>query len=169
MRSEIQVKWTLVFALTCLLWAGVLSGALAETYMVPMRDDVKLAADVFLPPGNGPWPTILHRTPYGRTASVLSFEAGTIPMFLDWGYAVVTQDWRGFGDSEGVMMPFLGEGWGEIQDGNDTVEWIANQNWSNGKIGGYGASMPGDAQNLLAGSYPPHLLCHVSYMACSDE
>jgi len=127
--------------------------------MVPMRDGVHLATDVYLPIGKGPWPTILMRTPYGKRNS------GPI----DWqGYAVVIQDMRGYGDSEGERRPFETDGWGELQDGYDTVEWIADQPWSNGKVGTYGASALGIAQHLMAGSYPPHLVCQHIAMAPFD-
>ena len=74
-----------------------------ETYMVPMRDGIRLATDVYLPGGTGPWPTIVARTPYGR------FGLGDL---YDQGYAVVTQDMRGYGDSEGEKRPFETDGWG---------------------------------------------------------
>jgi len=124
--------------------------------MVPMRDGVRLATSVHLPRGQGPWPTVLARTPYGRSAAWPGLSIGDL---TSRGYAVVIQDWRGYGGSEGVKMPYVSDGWGELQDGYDTVEWIANQNWSNGKVGTYGGSSLAMAQNLMAGSYPPHLVC----------
>ncbi len=130
-----------------------------ETHMVSMRDGVLLATDVYLPSGEGPWPTILVRTPYGR---------GGAGLFDDWGYAVVTQDMRGFGDSEGVKRPFESDGWGDLQDGYDIIEWIANQSWSDGKVGTFGGSALGITQNLMAGSYPPHLICQHIQVAASD-
>jgi len=130
-----------------------------QTYMVPMRDGVRLATDVYLPSGQGPWPTILSRTPYGRFR---------IDELTGRGYAVVTQDWRGYYGSEGIKMPFESDGWGDLQDGYDTVEWIASQNWSNGKIGTWGGSALGITQNLMAGSYPPHLVCQHILAGASD-
>ncbi len=135
---------------------GTLSSAQAkETVMVPMRDGVKLATEIYLPSGDGPWPTILVMTPYGRKgAEPLAGETGKR------GYAFVSQDFRGRFDSEGVDYPvFASCGWGEHQDGYDTVEWIAKQRWSNGKVGGWGISAPGIALNMTAPSRPPHLVC----------
>jgi predicted acyl esterase len=129
--------------------------AARETMMVPMRDGVKLATDVYLPAGEGPWPTILVMTPYGRTtAEELAREA------TERGYSFVCQDFRGRFDSQGEDYPlFVHCGWGQCQDGYDTVEWIARQKWCNGKVGGFGISAPGIALNMTAPSRPPHLVC----------
>ncbi len=126
-----------------------------ETVMVPMRDGVKLATDVHLPTGDGPWPAILVMTPYNKNG-VAAFAAETGKR----GYALVAQDFRGRFASEGDDYPvFLHCGWGDHQDGYDTVEWIAAQKWSNGKVGGWGISAPGIALNMTAPSRPPHLTC----------
>lgn len=132
--------------------AQALSG---ETVMVPMRDGVKLATDVHVPAGDGPWPTILVMTPYNKNG-VAAFAGETSKR----GYALVAQDFRGRFASEGDDSPvFLHCGWREHQDGYDTVEWIATQKWSNGKVGGWGISAPGIALNMTAPSRPPHLTC----------
>jgi predicted acyl esterase len=129
--------------------------AAKETVMVPMRDGVKLATDVYFPAGQGPWPTILMMTPYGKTAvKELAREVA------ERGYAFVCQDFRGRSDSQGEDYPlFVHCGWGQCQDGYDTIEWIARQKWSNGKVGGFGISAPGIALNMTAPSRPPHLTC----------
>ncbi len=127
----------------------------SQTVMVPMRDGVKLATYVYLPQGDGPWPAMLTRTPYGKaSAENLAPEASRR------GYAFVVQDLRGRFNSEGQDYPvFTHDGWGERQDGYDTVEWIAGQVWSNGKVGGFGMSAPGIALNMMTPSRPPHLTC----------
>lgn len=126
-----------------------------HTVMVPMRDDVKLATNVYLPEGKGPWPTIIVRTPYGKDG-LDGLAANTNRR----GYALVSQDFRGRFDSSGKDYPvFMHGGWGEHQDGYDTVEWIAAQQWCNGKVGGFGISGPGIALNMMAPSRPPHLVC----------
>jgi len=130
-----------------------------ETYMVPMRDGVDLATDVYLPGGKGPWPTIVARTPYGRFG---------MSDLVDRGYAVVTQDMRGYYGSEGLRTPFETDGWGELRDGYDTLEWVANQSWCNGRIGTWGGSALGITQNMLAGSNPPDLLCQHILAGASD-
>ena len=129
--------------------------AAVETTMVPMRDGVRLATDVYQPDGEGPWPTVLIRTPYNKHGvKGLSGEA------TKRGYVVVAQDFRGRFASEGNDYPvFLHGGWGAHQDGYDTVEWIAEQEWSDGKVGAFGISAPGVALNMMAPSRPPHLTC----------
>lgn len=135
-----------------------------ESVKVPMRDGVKLATDVYVPAGDGPWPTILVMTPYGRKQVESIAAEGNRR-----GYAFVAQDFRGRFDSQGEDSPvFLHNGWGEHQDGYDTIEWIAQQKWSNGKIGGWGVSAPACALNMTAPSRPPHLTCNYSVVAFSS-
>ena len=83
--------------------------------MVEMRDGTGLATDVFLPDGDGPWPTILYRTPYGREE--FHENGRDLPAY---GVVVVTQDMRGRYDSEGADMVFSSDGDGELQDGYDS-------------------------------------------------
>ena len=141
---------------------GVRSAWIAKrTVMLKMADGAKLATDVYLPAVGGPFPTILYRTPYGRTK-------GGPGRWPERGYAVVKQDMRGRFDSEGENLPFVGCGWGEHKDGVETVAWILKQPWSNGKVGTAGGSALGITQNLLAGAAPEGLVCqHVSVAAAS--
>ncbi len=148
-------KAILVICVFLLAGGPVSCAKSVQTVMVAMRDGTKLATDLHLPEGEGPWPAILIRTPYGRkSARGLGGQAG------GRGYALVAQDFRGRGDSQGEDWPvFVHGGWGKNQDGYDTVEWIAAQDWSNGKVGGFGISAPGIALNMTAPSRPPHLVC----------
>lgn len=132
--------------------------ALREDGMVAMRDGVKLATTVYLPEGEGPWPVILTRTPYN--AARYSRRA---PRYTDEGYAFVAQDFRGRFGSEGVYEPYQTE----MEDGYDTVEWIAEQPWCNGKVGISGRSAMGIAANLAAAADPPHLVC--AYVVTAPE
>ena len=116
----------------------------------PMRDGVKLAANVYLPPGKGPWPVILVRTPYLKDGR--NFGAAA-PRWTGAGYAYVVQDVRGKGHSEGFYAAFVND----IEDGYDTVESVAIQPWSNGAVGMTGASAMGITTNLAATAAPPHL------------
>jgi hypothetical protein len=154
--------------LTAILASAIISplclAEFKETVMIPMRDGVKLATDVYVPAGDGPWPTILVMTPYSRK-SVAPFAPETDRR----GYALVSQDFRGRFDSEGVDYPiFAHHGWGEHQDGYDTIEWIAKQKWSSGKVGGFGISAPACALNMTAPSRPPHLTCSYVSVAFSS-
>ena len=117
---------------------------------IAMRDGVKLAANVFLPDGPGPWPVVLTRTPYLKDGRM--FGAGA-DRWTRAGYAYVVQDVRGKGRSEGFYDAFNND----IEDGYDTVEGLAAEPWSNGKIGIMGASAMGITSNLAAIAEPPHL------------
>ncbi len=138
-----------------------------RTEMVPMRDGVKLATDIVLPQGEGKWPVILMRTPYGRNNDdSLALVGGIITKIR---FAIVSQDMRGRGDSQGEDYPvFASCGWHELQDGYDTIEWIAKQPWCNGKIGQFGASALGISANATAPARPPHLTCQFVAVAPSD-
>ena len=83
-------------------------------------------------------------------------------------YVFVIQDNRGRFASEGIDSCFWDDGWGTKQDGYDTIEWIAKQSFSNGKIGMYGASACGIVQLLATGAYTPHLTCMIPEVAAYD-
>ena len=104
----------------------------------PMRDGVNLAANIFRPKGEGPFPVILMRTPYGKMDEKM--EDGK--RYAAAGYALVVQDCRGRGKSDGVWDPFRDD----AQDGYDTQEWIGHQSWCNGRIGTAGGSYVGWTQ-----------------------
>ncbi|MFN8026609.1 MAG: CocE/NonD family hydrolase [Acidimicrobiia bacterium] len=120
---------------------------------VPMRDGTVLLADVFHPVDDGgiieDAPTILERTPYGRT-NIGHFGGG--PEFAKRGYRYIVQACRGTDGSEGQHSFF-----GEAEDGRDTADWIAEQPWFDGRLGSYGASYMGFTQWALASTKPPHL------------
>ena len=121
-----------------------------KNVMVPMRDGMRLETDIYRPPGPGPFPALVSRSPYGRTAG----RAGTgADFWVPLGYAYVTQDCRGRFGSEGDYTPHLSEG----PDGYDTIEWVAEQPWCNGAVGTTGQSYLGADQYQLAPHNPPHL------------
>jgi putative CocE/NonD family hydrolase len=126
-----------------------------------MRDGVRLCTNVFRPPVKGRVPALLVRTPYGKGTAL----AATYQPFLKAGYAVVVQDVRGRGDSEGVFRPLEQE----VQDGYDTLAWIASQSWSNQRIGMLGASYLGIAQWKAALSGSPYLRAISPAVAGCDE
>lgn len=114
-----------------------------------MRDGVHLSANVFLPSEYARVPAILVRTPYGKGAGITSnYQA-----FVDHGYAVVVEDVRGRYESEGSFQPLEQE----PADGDDTLNWIARQPWSDGKIGMMGGSYLGIVQWKVAVLDNPHL------------
>ncbi|CAN5194891.1 hypothetical protein BH09PSE2_BH09PSE2_22250 [soil metagenome] len=116
-----------------------------------MRDGVKLAANVFLPDGPGPWPVVLTRTPYLKDGRMYSADGAK--HFTAAGYAYVVQDVRGKGHSQGFYEAFVPD----VSDGYDTVEELAKAPWSNGRIGITGGSAMGITSNLAAVANPPHL------------
>jgi len=162
MRKRIVI--TTITLVIALIAATISCAEPTLTIMVPMRDGVKLATDVYLPEGEGTWPAILIRTPYGKSG-----VGGFATQANQRGYVFVSQDFRGRFDSEGVDYPvFLHGGWGEHQDGYDTVEWIAAQKWCDGKVGGVGISAPAIDLNMMAPSRPPHLVCQYVVVAFSS-
>lgn len=106
---------------------------------VPMRDGVRLAANVFPPDGPGPFPVLLNRTPYVKDTALRVRRART---YVQAGYAVVQMDVRGRGNSEGVFNPYFQE----IEDGYDSLAWAGTQPWSTGQVGTYGGSYEGWTQ-----------------------
>ena len=139
------------------------AAAKAQTFRVAMRDGVHLATDVFIPPGEGPFPVLLSRTPYGRVKR--GQEAAS---FVREGIVFVIQDMRGRFDSEGENTPFVGCGWSQHQDGVDTIEWLRKQPWCNGKVGTIGGSAGGITQNLLAGAAPDGLTAQYISVAATS-
>ena len=125
---------------------------------VPMRDGVVLRADVWRPQASGPFPVLVYRTPYGKTAAQTDYS--TFRKAVERGYAVVMQDVRGRFKSDGDFTAYLQEG----HDGYDTIEWAARQPWSNGSVGTFGLSYPGAVQWLAAVETPPHLKAMVPAM-----
>lgn len=133
--------------------------------MVPMRDGVRLGTYIWFPDGEGPWPAVLVRTPYGGEGAGVGWEAERL---LENGYCIVGQDLRGRHKSEGSALAFSADGWGEHRDGYDCVEWVARQPWCTGKVGTWGKSGPGITQMLMAGAAPPSLCCQHIGLAAAD-
>ena len=128
--------------------------------MMPMRDGVRLSADILFPKGQPRknLPTVLIRKPY-LTDAMISWPEHTqyLASFLANGYAVVFQSERGRYFSEGTYTVLVGSG----NDGYDTVEWLAKQPWSNGKVGLFGCSSSAEEQWKLVGTHPPGLAAAV--------
>ncbi|MBP2646273.1 MAG: putative hydrolase, CocE/NonD family [Firmicutes bacterium] len=116
-----------------------------QEYMVEMRDGVKLYTRVFCPQGDGPWPVVVTRDPYQNGSSTAMSK-----ILVRYGYAVVQQDCRGTGNSEGVWQPFLNE----RNDGIDNANWVAKQPWSDGNIGMFGHSYGAYVQWIVADQLP---------------
>ena len=110
-----------------------------------MSDGVQLVSDHYYPSGDGPFPTLLMRQPYGRDIASTVVYAHPV-WFARNGYHVAIQDVRGRGDSEGDFYPFRNE----RKDGAETIAWLRSHPQCNGRIGMYGFSYQGLTQLLLS-------------------
>ena len=124
---------------------------------VAMRDDVTLATDLLLPAEEGAHPVALVRTPYDR-------ERYIKPFFPQHGIVLVTQDCRGRYDSDGTHHPFEDD----VEDGDDTLQWIFDQPWCNGRIGMFGGSYVAYTQYAAASNQRPELTALAPYFMTGD-
>jgi putative CocE/NonD family hydrolase len=142
-------------------------GGVSVDFDVPasMRDGTVLRADVYRPSGDGPWPTLLTRTPYGkRTLSEWLWHSVEPVSVARRGFLVVMQDVRGRFASDGDWHPTRFE----RHDGYDTVEWAATLPGSNGRVGMFGGSYCGNDQWLAAWDRPPALAAIAPTMTWCD-
>jgi uncharacterized protein len=121
----------------------------------PMRDGVELAIDLMRPELPGPLPVVLLRTPYDKVLS----RSEVYERLARRGYIIAFADCRGRFNSDGVFRPYFDE----ADDGYDTVEWIAAQDWCDGNIGMTGGSYVGQTQWYAASRRPPHLKAIVPF------
>ncbi len=133
--------------------------------MVPMRDGVRLATDLYFPARGGRrlegrYPAIMERTPYNKSGALKSW----VPFFVSRGYVCIAQDTRGRYASEGIWHMMTDD----VQDGYDTAAWIVRQPWSDGGFGTLGTSYPGGTQHALATSDPPGLKAMVPVDAVAN-
>lgn len=142
--------WTLAACLALLLApTGTFAEVRVETTMVPLRDGVRLATDVYRGEATRRAPVVLMRTPYDKSRA-----KGAAERFAAAGYVAVVQDCRGKFASEGTFIPYNHEG----QDGFDAIEWLARQPWCDGRIGMWGSSYVGATQWQAAAEHPPGLM-----------
>ena len=125
-----------------------------RSVMVPMTDGTRLAIDVYRPDAPGKFPALLERTPYDKTKSS-EIQVNAHTFFAERGYVFLVQDTRGRFASEGKFYPFLDDAWLKNRDGYDTVQWIAQQPWSDGKVGVLGGSYTGQTAYMIAPTQPP--------------
>lgn len=143
------------------------AAAPSATVYIPMRDGKELTADLYYPSGSvisNDFPCILLRLPGGRRAEPWVQLAD----LAQEGYVVAIQDTRSALDPEGKTLPYISDGWGEHQDGYDTINWLANSSFTNGKIGTVGFSAAGVTQLMLAPTAPSPLKCQYIGQAASS-
>jgi hypothetical protein len=128
-----------------------------------LSDGTILVSDHYYPEGEGPWPTLLMRQPYGRDIASTVVYAHPV-WFARHGYHVAIQDVRGRGGSGGEFYPFRNEG----RDGAESIKWLVGHAASNGRIGMYGFSYQGATQLLAAVEEPEGLVCIAPHMTAAD-
>src|SRR3954453_7177438 len=146
---------------TLVVGSAVVFAQTSSVVRVPMRDGVRLSTNVFLPPSAGRHPALLVRTPYGKGTNLIT----GYKVFIERRSAVIVQDVRGRYASEGTFQPPIQED----RDGEDTLNWIARQTWSDGNVGMLGGSYLGIAQWRAALTRNPHLRAISPVNAGSDE
>lgn len=124
---------------------------------IPMRDGVRLMADVYRPDTPGKFPVLFQRTCYDRS----EFGNADGEFYAQRGYVYVTQHVRGRGGSEGEFIPCLNE----AVDGYDSVRWCGTQPWSNGRVGTLGASYNGFCEWMTARTRPQWLKAMIATVA----
>lgn len=118
----------------------------ARDATLQLADGVRLVSRVWHPDGEGPWPVLVMRQPYGRAiASTVTFAHPS--WYAGHGFLVVVQDVRGRGGSEGDFGGFAQE----AADGAATIRWARALAGSNGRVGSYGFSYQGLTQLLNTG------------------
>lgn len=127
-----------------------------EHVFIPMRDGTRLSAYLYFPPGKGPWPVIFEQRYAVITNNASRKEMASLAQH---GFVAARASFRGAQLSEGKWRGYRSLAWGEQQDGYDLCEWFGTQPWSTGKVGTFGGSQGGFAQNFLAVTQPPHLVC----------
>src|SRR5579883_442053 len=134
-------------------------------YDVParMRDGTTLRANIYRPAGEGQWPVLLTRLPYGKDLPLGSAILDPVQAARR-GYVVIVQDTRGRFTSEGDWVPMANE----ARDGIDTIEWASRLPYSNGQVGMYGASYFGFTQWSAAVEQPPALKTMIPLFTWSD-
>lgn len=144
---------------------------------VKLRDGVTIYTDIYMPVTDEKVPTLIAWSPYGKSAGtapryknlfnmlgmgnnwnsgLTKFEAPDPDYWVQHGYAVCNPDMRGIAHSEGDTTMIGSQ---EGQDGYDLIEWIAEQEWSNGKTALTGTSYLAFSQWYIAAEQPPHLTC----------
>src|SRR5262245_1990452 len=160
-RGGVMLMLTITRMAMVLLLAQCLAFAQPKEALVPMRDGVRLALDLYIPSGPSKGlPVVLERTPYNKAIF------GPLAKF--WtarGYVYAIQDVRGRFRSEGRFEPWLREG----PDGFDTIEWLARQPWCSGKVGTIGGSYNAAVQWHAAVERPPHLAAMVVKVSSPDR
>ncbi len=177
------VKWTAIVVGACALLLLVFGSAILEYFVergvapylgdkpaythkagrtldfrVEMDDGIELETEVFLPEGEGPWPTVLVRDAYSFNKYLFCHP------LVRYGYACVHQDVRGRFGSEGKWRPFVNE----AKDGKGTLDWLVDQDWQDGNIAMIGFSYLAVSQWAVADRLPPEVKTIIPMLGHGD-
>ena len=134
-------------------------------HVVTMPDGIRLYTDLYLPDAPGPHPTLIYRVRGNKDLSFITGALMVSPVLAaDRGYAVVVQQVRGRGKSEGEWHPFVHE----RSDGAATLEWVLDRPWSNGRVGTYGSAYAGACALQLAATGNPAVEACVGFVTGAD-
>lgn len=156
-RTGRRFGWVVLWLVPGLLAAQAPADiAVERNVMIPTRDGIALATDIYRPadggaPKPGRFPVLLNRTPYDKSDAPLAAQAAG---FARRGYVVALQDLRGRFRSQGTFTKYDPR---NGADGYDTIEWLARQPWSDGRVGMWGTSYAAHSQADAAKLNPPHL------------
>ncbi len=180
-----QIKKTVGIGLFLTLAAALATGRLAgasdqaslpvygvrvEHVWIPMKDGVRLAANLFMPVGAKPsekFPALLEYLPYRKDDWTAERDYPVHSYFAHRGFVGVRVDIRGTGQSEG-QTPHREYSEQEQQDGLEVIAWLARQPWSNGNVGMFGISWGGFNSIQLAMRHPPALKAIMPFCATEE-
>lgn len=145
-------------------------GVRMEQAWIPMKDGVRLAATLYMPDGAKhaqKFPALLEYLPYRKDDGTASGDYPKHAYFARRGYVSVRVDIRGFGASEGVP-PEREYSEQEQVDGEQIIDWLAHQSWSNGNVGMFGISWGGFTALQMAMRHPPALKAIIAVHATAE-
>ena len=134
---------------------------------VPLSDGISLAADLYLPDEDGPFPALVGAYPYHKDDLIGELFDYPRRYFANHGFAELIVDFRGTGRSEGYCPDNFDTGL-EGRDGAETIEWVAAQDWCDGNVGAWGLSYGGINALNVASRRPPHLKACLSLFGTPD-
>ncbi|HSF95300.1 MAG TPA: CocE/NonD family hydrolase [Thermohalobaculum sp.] len=138
-----------------------------ETVWIALSDGTRLAARIWMPQGQGPFPAVLEFLPYRRRDGTSERDESTYPAFAEAGIAGVRVDSRGNGDSDGLFDDEYSPQ--ELSDACEVIAWIAAQGWSSGSVGMMGISWGGFNALQVAAMRPPALKAVISLSSTADR
>lgn len=140
-----------------------------EHVWIPMPDGTRLAARMWMPaqipPGGAP--AIFEYIPYRKADMVRARDERNHPFLADSGYVSLRVDMRGSGDSDGVMPDMYAPE--ELSDARNVIDWIASQEWCNGRVGMFGTSWGGTASLQASIDAPDALKAIIAVCATHDR